>query len=92
MDALINGGFTWPDRVAKLRIDDTTLRWDAPSSAREFLIVQSSGSFDFTNPEQDRFPQDGLGGCYSREQFGGGVGNVPELSNLPPGVAAGLLI
>ncbi len=83
-EALDNGFRTWPAAVNDPRIESSTLKWESGVGTREFLIIESNGSFGFDNDPDDFFPADGV--CYSREQLGCQDLSDAELGTLPPGV------
>ena len=61
VDAVSNGGLTWPGTPADLNIDTTVLTWTAGAETDEFIVVQRNDVLDFT-------PQEGS--CYSADQEG----------------------
>jgi subtilisin family serine protease len=60
-ESLENGGVTWPDVPAEVRVEGSTLLWEPGAGTDEFLVLESLGDFNFT-------PQDGA--CYDRNQAG----------------------
>jgi PKD repeat protein len=70
---LNNGGVTWPERPADVRVEGIFLRWRHNYGSEEFLVLSANEPFDF-------IPQNGA--CYSSDQ-----GNCAEVVNLPGGVS-----
>jgi len=70
-DSLTNGGFTWPDVAANLRVEGSKLRWTATTGADEFLVIEIRNTME---PLQD-------GACYDADQFGC---SGATLTPLPP--------
>jgi PKD repeat protein len=70
-ETLTNGGVTWPDRPADVRVEGVFLRWRQNFATDEFLVLSSSSDFEF-------IPEDGA--CYDPQQS-----NCVDVRNLPGG-------
>ncbi len=69
---LTNGGFTWPDRAANVRVEGNFLRWKQNIGTTEFLALSNRTPFDF-------IPEDGA--CYDSRQANCGS----DVQGLPGG-------
>lgn len=61
VDAVSNGGLTWPGTPADLNVDTTVLTWIAGAETDEFIVVQRNDVLNF-------IPQEGS--CYDEDQEG----------------------
>lgn len=68
-----NGGFTWPDRPAEVRVEGIFFRWRQNVATSEFLAVVSDSEFSFV-------PEDGA--CYDSRQ----ANCLGDINSLPAGV------
>ncbi|HUU83052.1 MAG TPA: S8 family serine peptidase [Phycisphaerae bacterium] len=48
VQAITNGGFTWPDRVSNVTVIGNTLRWQNGAETNTILIVRSNNIFQWT--------------------------------------------
>ncbi len=69
-ETVSNGGYTWPDRAADVRVEGVFLRWRQNYGTSDFLVVSSDEEFAF-------IPEDGV--CYDpqQENCGGDVRSLP---------------
>ena len=81
-DALDNGGLTWPSQIVNLSAEGDDLTWNSGRGTREFLVIESTGNFNFEFNAEAPFPIDGT--CYSAEQLGCSAARIEP---LPAGVS-----